>query len=48
MDLEPLMKELDEIEATVNKLEKAAYRLDSYTQKLEEKINEHIQKQSQP
>lgn len=43
--LEPLMMELDGIEATVNKLEKAAYRLDSYAIKLEEKIDNHIQRQ---
>lgn len=43
--LRPLMKELDGIEATVDKLEKAAYRLDSYAIKLEEKIDNHIQKQ---
>jgi len=43
------MKELEEIEVTVNKLENAAYRLDNYTQKLEEKINEYVaQKQQQP
>lgn len=43
--LSPLFKELGEIEATVDKLEKAAYRLDSYATKLEEKIDNHIQKQ---
>jgi biogenesis of lysosome-related organelles complex 1 subunit 2 len=36
------MKELEEIETTVNKLEAAAYRLDSYSLRLEEKINEYI------
>ena len=46
-DLEPLMQELGEIEVTVNKLENAAYRLDSYTQKLEEKINEYIHQKLQ-
>lgn len=43
--ISPLLKELDGIEATVDKLEKAAYRLDSYAIKLEEKIDNHIQKQ---
>jgi hypothetical protein len=38
------MRELKDIEVTVNKLESAAYRLDAFTQKLEEKINVHIQK----
>lgn len=38
------MKELQDIENTVNKLEIAAYRLDSFSQKLEEKINVYIQK----
>lgn len=48
-DLGPLMKELEEIETTVNKLEAAAYRLDAYSIKLEQKVNEHItQKQKQP
>jgi hypothetical protein len=37
------MKELKDIETTVDKLEFAAYRLDSFTQKLEEKINNHLQ-----
>ncbi|XP_070500410.1 biogenesis of lysosome-related organelles complex 1 subunit 2 [Chironomus tepperi] len=46
-DLEPLMKELEEIETTVNKLENAAYRLDAYTQKLEEKINEYVANKQQ-
>lgn len=34
-DLLPLMKEIDDIERTVDKLEQAAYRLDAYTSKLE-------------
>lgn len=34
-ELLPLMKEIDDIEATVAKLETAAYRLDNYTTKLE-------------
>lgn len=38
------MKELQDIETTVNKLEYAAYRLDAFTQKLEEKVNLHLQK----
>lgn len=38
------MEQLKVIEATVNKLETAAYRLDNYTVRLEEKINLHIQK----
>lgn len=41
------MKELEGIESTVNKLENAAYRLDAYTQRLEEKINEHIAQKQQ-
>lgn len=41
------MKELEEIELTVNKLENAAYRLDTYTQKLEEKINEYVAQKQQ-
>ena len=43
-DVAPLMKELQEIEATVNKLENAAYRLDAFSQRLEEKVNNYIQK----
>ena len=43
-DVVPLMQELKEIEKTVNKLESAAYKLDSFTLKLEEKVNAHIQK----
>ena len=43
-DVVPLMQELKEIEKTVNKLESAAYKLDSFTQKLEERVNAHIQK----
>lgn len=43
-DFEPISKELKEIEATVDKLESAAYKLDSFTQKLEAAINAHIQK----
>jgi predicted nucleic acid-binding Zn-ribbon protein len=39
-----MLQELEEIEVTVNKLENAAYRLDSHTLKLEEKINDHIKK----
>lgn len=35
IELLPLMKEIDEIECTVEKLEQAAYRLDAYTTKLE-------------
>lgn len=35
LELLPLMKEIDDIEQTVAKLEGAAYRLDSYTSKLE-------------
>lgn len=38
------MKELQEIETTVNKLEYAAYRLDAFTQRLEDKINNYIHK----
>lgn len=38
------MLELQDIEATVSKLESAAYRLDAFTLKLEEKVNNHIQK----
>lgn len=38
------MKELQDIETTVNKLEHAAYRLDAFSQRLEEKINAYIQK----
>lgn len=38
------MNELQDIENTVNKLEHAAYRLDAFSQKLEEKINTYIQK----
>lgn len=38
------MKELQAIEVTVNKLEYAAYRLDSFTQKLEDKVNIYIAK----
>lgn len=43
-ELDPLMGQLSEIECTVDKLETAAYRLDSFTQRLEEKINNHLQK----
>lgn len=43
-ELDPLMGQLSEIESTVDKLETAAYRLDSFTQKLEEKINNHLLK----
>lgn len=43
-DVEPLMKELNNIESTVNKLEVAAYRLDAFTLRLEEKVNLYIQK----
>lgn len=34
----PHLKEIDEIEKTVNDLEAAAYRLDGYSQRLEEKL----------
>ncbi|CAO1337350.1 unnamed protein product [Diamesa hyperborea] len=43
-ELDPLMGQLSEIECTVDKLETAAYRLDSFTQRLEEKINNHLLK----
>lgn len=41
------MKELEGIETTVNKLENAAYRLDAYTLRLEEKINEYVARKQQ-
>lgn len=43
-EVAPLMKELKEIETTVNKLEYAAYRLDAFTLRLEEKINAYLLK----
>lgn len=43
-DVAPLTKELADIEETVNKLEKAAYRLDAFTQRLEEKMNAYLVK----
>lgn len=42
------MKELQDIEATVNKLECAAYRLDAFTQRLEDKVNIYLQKNKNP
>lgn len=41
------MKELQNIETTVSKLEFAAYRLDAFTHKLEEKIDQHLKKNKQ-
>lgn len=38
------MKEIDEIEKTVNDLEAAAYKLDAYSQRLEEKLSTMLKK----
>lgn len=40
--IEPLMLELQDIETTVNKLESAAYSLDAFTKKLDEKLNIYL------
>ncbi|XP_063704381.1 biogenesis of lysosome-related organelles complex 1 subunit 2 [Culicoides brevitarsis] len=45
VELLPLMKEIDEIECTVEKLEQAAYRLDAYTTKLENQFKTVFPKQ---
>ncbi|CAD7089019.1 unnamed protein product [Hermetia illucens] len=42
--LEPFMNQIDEIEATVNKLEAAVYKLDSYSLALETKFKALMQK----
>jgi len=36
--LEPLLRQIDQIEDSVNKLEQAAYKLDSYSKRLEAKF----------
>jgi biogenesis of lysosome-related organelles complex 1 subunit 2 len=36
--LEPLLRQIDQIEDSVNKLEQAAYKLDSYSKRLESKF----------
>ncbi len=36
--LEPLLLQIDQIEDSVNKLEQAAYKLDSYSKRLEAKF----------
>lgn len=35
----PYLEDIDEIEKTVNDLEAAAYKLDAYSQRLEDKFN---------
>lgn len=42
-DLTPLLKDLEDIENTVIKLESAAFRLDNYVGRLGEKINLYAQ-----
>lgn len=38
----PYLIQINDIDATVNRLEMAAYKLDSYTQKLEKKFSNLI------
>ncbi|XP_059615580.1 biogenesis of lysosome-related organelles complex 1 subunit 2 [Phlebotomus argentipes] len=43
-ELTPYLQQIDEIDATVSKLEVAAYKLDAYTQQLEAKFKSLTQK----
>lgn len=40
----PYLEDIDDIERTVNDLESAAYKLDAYSQKLEDKFNTLLKK----
>lgn len=40
----PYLEQIDEIDATVDRLEVAAYQLDAYSQRLEAKFNNLIKK----